>query len=183
MKTIYRFFYSLMATLLFVVVYLIKEKLSLINYLFPAVPKNAGLLGSFLVYLITIILLTAICAQIQKNNSDTDSLKNIKEIEYADSIFLPSYLGFFFVALSSPSITDEQGIIITTIVFLLLFSYSFFSRTAYNPMLFILGYKFYYVRNTENVKILLITKRNMKRLSDCNCEKVHRINNYTFIEI
>ena len=100
MKNFYRFFYSLLATSLFVVVYLVKEKLNIINYFFPIFPKSAGLVISFLAYLIVIISLTFICVQIQKFNSDVDCLKNIQEIEYADNIFLPSYLGFFFVALS-----------------------------------------------------------------------------------
>lgn len=184
MKTFYRLFYTFVATSLFIFVYLINNRINVINCFFSFVPKSLGLIISSCCYFLIILFLTWVCIKIQKLNLNTDELKNIKELEYADSSFLPSYLGFFFVALSLPKPCCIEHIIISFIIYSLIFVFTFFSRAAYyNPMFLLFGYKFYYAKNSENVKILLITKRSLRKNSDCYFEKLHRINDYTFLDI
>ena len=109
-------------------------------------------------------------------SNDSIEQGSIESIEPANDSFLPSYLGYFFVALS---INDVE---VFCWVFGLIFIFIFYSKISYfNPIFFILGYNFYYLVNNNRVKILVITKRELKKPSDVEFETIKRINNYTFI--
>ena len=108
----------------------------------------------------------------------SDSIEgNVKDIEQANNAYLPSYLGYFFVALSVPDIETLVW------VFLILFVFTYFSQTLYfNPLFLLWGKHFYYVTTKNNVKIFLITKKALRTTSDAEFEKLKRINDYTFID-
>lgn len=100
------------------------------------------------------------------------------EIEQANNAFLPSYLGYFFVALS---ITRFETLIV---IFLLLFLFTFFSQTLYfNPLFLLFGYQFYYLTTINRTKIFLITRKSLKNPDDIDLPKLNRINDFTFIDL
>ena len=105
-----------------------------------------------------------------------DTLKEIKAIETSNNDFLANYLSFFFVALSIQRAEAFWIVLVMTLFF------TFFSRVSYfNPIFLILGYSFYYVTTTDNVKIMLISKSKLRNPSTFEPIFVRRINDYTFI--
>lgn len=99
---------------------------------------------SYVFYFSCILLLSIVSIYLIKSLSDDaierDTLTNI---EPANDAFLPTYLGYFFVALSVTSINMFM------IVFGIIAIFIYYSRISYfNPLFFLLGYKFYYVINS-----------------------------------
>jgi hypothetical protein len=70
------------------------------------------------------------------------------------------------------------------VVFLIIYIFTFLSQTLYfNPIFLLFGYHFYFIKTSGNVKIFLITKKQLKTPGDDEFENLRRINNYTFIEL
>ena len=126
-----------------------------------------------------IIFLTFISLLIAKFLSkDNISLGTIKSIEQANNAFLPSYLGYFFVALSVPYVDT------LIFVFAILFVFTFLSQTLYfNPLFLIFKYHFYYLTTTNEIKIFIITRRILKDPKNTEFEQLRRINDFTFIDL
>src|SRR3990167_6499245 len=108
-------------------------------------------ISSYLFYFTCIILLSIVSVYLinflSNDSIEQDTLTNI---EPANDAFLPSYLGYFFVALSVPDIE------IFFVVFGIIAIFIFYSRISYfNPIFFIFVFKFFYVINSNNVKVLL----------------------------
>lgn len=135
-------------------------------------------LTSYITYSIVIICLSILSIRLIEYLSD-DSIEadTLLNIEPANDSFLPVYLGYFFVALSIPDIE------IFFLVFGLIAILIFYSRISYfNPIFFLFGFNFFYVINKNNVKILLITKRELKKTENIEFNEIKRITNYTFID-
>ena len=134
---------------------------------------------SYIFYFICILLLSILSIYIIRLLAD-DSIEEdtLINIEPANDAFLPSYLGYFFVALSVPNIE------MFFVVFGVIAIFIFYSRISYfNPIFFIFGFKFFYVINRNNVKVLLITKKELKTTEHEEFKQLKRITNYTFIDI
>ena len=110
---------------------------------------------------------------------EIDTIKNCKECTLADNEFLPSYLGYFFIALS---INDENVLAVFEIYVLLALGI-FLSKSQYfNPLFLVMGYHFYYVVVEKNTKLFLIIKGDViKDSSEIRFEHLRRINDTTFI--
>ena len=134
-------------------------------------------LMSYLIYVLIILLLTKFSIWVSsKLGKDPFESGQILSIEYANNSFLPSYLGYFFVALS---ISDLDTLIF---VYALLFVFTFFSQALYfNPLFLVFGYSFYNLTTKNGAKIFLISKTEFKLPKDIEIE-TNRINNYTFID-
>ncbi|WP_242037368.1 hypothetical protein [Tenacibaculum piscium] len=165
-----------------IVVFLVNEKYvidwGIFNLKLTFIPNYI----SYLIFFLTPVLLTLLSLPISKR-LDKDDLEKISgksriiEIEQANNSFLPSYLGYFFVALS---ISNNETLIF---VFAILFIFTFFSQTLYfNPLFLLFGYHFYNLTTTNKVKIFLITKKILKAPSTINLPTLNRINNFTFID-
>jgi hypothetical protein len=101
----------------------------------------------------------------------------ITDIEHANNSFLPSYLGYFFVALS---ISDWQALFF---VYSILFVFTFLSQALYfNPIFLLFRYEFYNVKTKSGTTIFLISRAQYKMPKDVIISTARRINNYTFIE-
>lgn len=134
---------------------------------------------SYLIYFIIIIILSIISLLLIKSLSDDEIEENtLTNIEPANDAFLPVYLGYFFVALSIPDIE------VFLVVFGLIAVLIYYSRISYfNPNFFLFGFNFFYVTNKNNVKILLITKKELKKTDCTKFLELKRITNYTFIDV
>ncbi|MHA6253216.1 hypothetical protein ACXYMZ_14990 [Oceanobacillus sp. CAU 1775] len=114
----------------------------------------------------------------ENGQEQTFKISKIIEVEQANNAFLPSYLGYFFVALSVPYYET------LIFIFLVLFLFTFFSQTLYfNPLFLLFGYHFYYLTTVNRTKIFLITRKSLKNPDDINLPKLRRINNFTFIDL
>lgn len=165
-------------------VFLIKENIlvnSLATYLpcgelrayVYSLPKYA----SFMAYALLVIACTWLGLFLTNFlGQESISSNDVVAIEPANDTFLPSYLGYFFVALS---INNFDTFIY---VFSLIFIFVFFSKISYfNPVFLLFRLKFFYVTNSSGTKIVLITKKELKEPDDVAFERLKRINNYTFI--
>lgn len=173
MKYIYQFFLAFNSTWLIVVVYLVKEKYRL-NIL-----EDCSIYYSWAIFILFPIILTFVSFLIAlKLPKDQLIDAAIYEIELANNNFLPTYLGYFFVSLG---ISDIQTLVV---VFIMIYIFTYLSQTLYfNPIFLIFGYHFYFIKTNKNIKIFLITKKQLKTPGEIGFQNLRRINNYTFIDL
>lgn len=101
----------------------------------------------------------------------------VYSIEHANNSFLPSYLGYFFVALSIGN-WETLGF-----VYCVLFLFTFLSQALYfNPLFLVFGYEFYNVETQSGTRLFLISRAKYKRPDEVEVSVAYRINDYTFIE-
>lgn len=173
MKCIYQLFLAFNSTWLIVVVYLIKEK-----YKFNIL-DNYSIYYSWAIFILFPIILTSLSFLIALK-LPKDKLINtaINEIELANNNFLPTYLGYFFVSLG---ISDISTLVV---IFIMIYIFTYLSQTLYfNPIFLIFGYHFYFIKTHKNIKIFLITKKQLKTPGEIGFQNLRRINNYTFIDL
>jgi hypothetical protein len=169
MKLIYRVLLTANSIILLLMVYFVKEKIWI---------KIFGIY-TVILYALIPLCLAFICILLSHLLSNDCMNGDILGIELANDAYLPSYLGYFFVALSIPT----NDILTLLFVFSILFLFVFCSQALYyNPLFLILGYKFYYVTNSKSMKIFIISKRELRICDSFTFNKLKRINNYTFID-
>lgn len=117
------------------------------------------------------LLLSKYLAKDEINRGD------IINIEYANDAFLPSYLGYFFVALDVPNIET------LCFVYPMIFVFTFVSQTLYfNPVFLLFGFHFYNLTTVNNVRIFMITKKKFKEPEHISFPELKRITDFTFID-
>ena len=171
LKKLYRILLTINSLAVFVIIYIIKEKKQLpIEYF-----KSAYI--SYLLYFILIILFSAICLKIAKFLPDEIITGGIKQVESANGSYLPSYLGYFFVALS---INDFETFVCVGFV---IFIFTYFSKAQiFNPMFLLFGYKFYTVNIEDQITFFVISRKNILSIKNLKFSNLKRINNYTYID-
>lgn len=168
MKRLYRILLDCNAISLFFVVYLIKEHRSIMLMKIDV---------SYAVYLVGIIVFTAICLFLSRFLPDETISGGIKEVELADSSYLPSFLGYFFVALS---IVDDITLIVMAVI---IFIFTYYSQTLYfNPLFLVFRYKFYYITMSNGMKLFVLSRKRIKSIDGLRFDSLKRINDYTFID-
>ena len=173
MRFLYRLFLAFNSTFLIVVVFLVKEK-----YRFNFLCHYPNYY-SWIIFISVPVILTAVSFLVVRI-LPTDVLRNssVKEIELANNSFLPTYLGYFFVSLS---VNNSATL---TVVFAIIYVFTFLSQSLYfNPIFLLFGYHFYFIKTTENIKIFLITKKQLRSPGNDGFDRLKRINNYTFIDL
>lgn len=171
LKKLYRILLTINSLSVFVIIYIIKEKKQLpIEYF-----KSAYI--SYLIYFILIILFSAICLKIAKFLPDEIITGGIKQVESANGSYLPSYLGYFFVALS---INDFETFVCVGFI---IFIFTYFSQAQiFNPMFLLFGYKFYTVNIEDQITFFVISQKNILSIKNLKFSNLKRINNYTYID-
>lgn len=182
MNTAFRLLLTFNATSLLVIIFLVQKRHTL-EYFFAT--KN-GLdwisslpnAVSYLLYVLIPVLLTGISILLSsKLGKDEFKKGEVESIEHANNSFLPSYLGYFFVALS---VGNWETL---WFVYGILFIFTFLSQALYfNPLFLIFGYEFYNIKTKNGTVIFLISRQKYKMPSDIEISTAFRINNYTFIE-
>ena len=169
------------ATSLLVIIYLVKQGITLYS-IFPWLSQLSWIadlpnLISYLIYIIVTLLLTWISIFLSSSlGKDTFESGEIVSIEYANNSFLPSYLGYFFVALS---INNCETLFF---VYIILFIFTFLSQALYfNPLFLIFRYNFYNVTDKDGVSFFLISRQDFRKPRQVALT-ANRINTYTYIE-
>lgn len=171
-QTVFTLLLTLSASAYVVVIYLIKEKITL-----PFFPAKFDYI-SYIFYLIIPIVIARICVGLSKYLSKCGMECQIKEVELASHSFLPNYLGYFFVALSIPNLTT------LFYVYTVIFIFTHLSKAlSFNPMFLLFGYQFYFVTGEDGTKVFLITRQKMKAYQDAVLDDLRRINDFTFIDM
>lgn len=167
------------ATSLLLIIFLVKERCTLgkIFENFAILQKIPEILSYGLYFLVPMLLTGVSILLSSKLGIDDFKKGEVESIEYANNSFLPSYLGYFFVALSVNNWTT------LIFVYTLLFIFTFSSQALYfNPLFLIFQYEFYNIKTVAGTTIFLITKKKFRKPAEVEIEKVFRINNYTFID-
>lgn len=176
---IFRLLLTFNATSLLIIVFIVQKGYSLKHFFpdfsfFEKVPNVV----SHLIYFFIPVFLTGLSILLSFYLGK-DEFKNgeVESIEHANNSFLPSYLGYFFVALSVAN-WETLGFIYT-----LLFVFTFLSQALYfNPLFLVFGYEFYNIKTKNGTAIFLISRKKYKKPSEVDIPIARRINNYTFIE-
>ncbi len=128
--------------------------------------------------LLAIPILTSLVAILLANFFGNDNMNSCGEVEYANSSFIPTYLGYFFVGLSLENITQ------LLIVYFIIFIFTQLSQTEYfNPIYLLFGYKFYHIKSSKGTRLFIITRRKIRNANQEEFTKLKRINETTFIEL
>ena len=179
MNFIFRLLLTFNATSLLVIIYLVKMGHDL-GYFFENCSYLVDLPAavSYIAYILIPILLTGVsivlCPLLGK---DGFKAGQVVSIEHANNSFLPSYLGYFFVALSIP---NWETLIF---VYSVLFVFTFLSQALYfNPLFLLYRFEFYNITTKNGAAIFLITREAYKTPAEVEMDVAYRINNYTYIE-
>lgn len=181
-NVLFRLLLTFNATSLLVIIFLVQKKYTL-YYFLQSVSAFSGLsslpaMTSYLLYLLVPIGLTWISLQLSSGLGKDEFKKgDIVSVEYANNSFLPSYLGYFFVALSINSWST------LFFVYSVLFIFTFLSQALYfNPLFLVFRYEFYNVKNKNGASMFLISPHRYRTPGDVVVPETFRINDYTFIE-
>lgn len=178
----FRLLLTFNATSLLVIIFLVQKGYTLGYFL-----ADVGCLGwlntlpngvSYGLYILVPLLSTRLSILLSSRlGRDTFKQGEVASIEHANNSFLPSYLGYFFVALSISN-WETLGF-----VYALLFAFTFLSQALYfNPLFLIFGYEFYNITTKNGTAIFLISRHKYKKPDEVAIPTAFRINNYTFIE-
>lgn len=178
----FRILLTFNATSLLVIIFLVQKGYTLGYFL-----ADAGCLGllnnlpnavSYVLYLLVPLLSTGLSILLSSRlGRDAFKQDEVASIEHANNSFLPSYLGYFFVALS---IDNWETL---AFVYAVLFAFTFLSQALYfNPLFLVFGYEFYNITTRNGTAIFLISRHKYKKPDDVVIATAFRINNYTFIE-
>lgn len=106
--------------------------------------------------------------------------RDVVNVEMANDFYLPIYLGYIFVSLS---FSDFKSFILFFALIVIVLSRTRFFY--FNPIFILLGYKYYFINNSDGSKILIISKKEIKNKSELfqgmqNIDLV-KINEFTFM--
>ncbi|EEZ40847.1 TPA: hypothetical protein ACX6RQ_000569 [Photobacterium damselae] len=180
MAVFFRLLLTFSSLLLSFSVYLVASdyKIKIFSYTF-------NFLQSISTYFFIVIVFSVITLFIARFIHDLDfPVDSFESIEIANDSFLPSYLGYFFVALSAASYDKPINLHSFLYVFFIMAIFIYCSRISFfNPIFLLFGYNFFYVTTKNGVKIILITKKTIKDPLRFTSGKVKKINEYTYLDM
>ncbi len=165
---LYRLLLTFNATSWVIVLFIVKTELTIWH-----IPNIV-----FILILLIITILTSLIALVLVRFFPDDNLSSCTEVEYANSSFIPTYLGYFFVGLSLENTTQ------LLIIYIIIFIFTQLSQTQYfNPIYLLFAYQFYHVKSSKGTRLFVITRRKIRNASQESFDKLKRINETTFIEL
>lgn len=172
MKHIYRCLLTINSSIFLLVIYFIKEEI-----VWPSELLRSPHM-SYLCYVVLAVVMSGLCLLAARFLGDETINGGIVSVESADNSYLPSYLGYFFVALSINTVDTLVWVELLILIF------TYFSQTLYfNPMFLLFRYKFYYITVDTGMNFFVITKKNITSIKGLTFEHLKRINDYTFIDV
>ncbi|MFW9285809.1 hypothetical protein [Glaesserella parasuis] len=184
MNRLFRLLLAISSTSLLPVIYLIKSEVyifqsGIYSYIESDLLKEFLIKGSLLGYLVFPIGLSLLAIHlVSRLGKDKIEKGEVLEVQDASSNFLPSYLGYFFVALS---VTDKHYFTLCFIWGILIIFVFLSQINYYNPIFLLFKYKFYNIKTKNGLSLFLISKDEFKKGIDVSISKIYRINNFTFI--
>lgn len=171
MEFIYRVLLTFNSTSIILVIYLIQNKYYLLCL------ENRPLWVSHIMFLMLPLVSTGISLLLKRYLSPDSIECEITGVELANHGFLPSYLGYFFVALS---VNDVE---VMAFVYAILFLFTYLSQTIYfNPLFLCFRYHFYYIVTENNVKHFIISRKRIRTTENLQFPRLRRINYFTYID-
>jgi len=168
-----KLFLSIGSFYLFILFYLISNKISLFTL---------AIIYNYIIYFLIGLIFSLLCLLAMINKKEEDNQDKIKSIRPLEFTFIPAYLGLVIISLSLGSFVNRVEVIFLSLIIYLIW-YKLENVSFFNFYWLFLNYRFYEI-NTEMSSYILITKRkdvkNCKTIKDL---KLKRINNYSFIEV
>ncbi|HAV5323045.1 TPA: hypothetical protein JI037_03290 [Acinetobacter baumannii] len=141
----------------------------------------------YVIYLIILLILSFFSIKFSFKFLDQDVIERIKvkEFEQANDFYLPIYLGYAFVAISLPTLKSFLLFFVLMLVVLARTRFFYF-----NPIFLMLGYKFYFIKQIDDSKVLVISKKEIKTLDELfensngdiqDYITITKVNEYTFL--
>lgn len=142
---------------------------------------------AYVIYFIALLVLSFFSIKFSLKYLDQDVIERekVKEFEQANDFYLPIYLGYAFVAISLPTL--KSFLLFFVLMLIVLARTRFF---YFNPIFLVLGYKFYFIKQIDDSKILVISKKEIKTVDELFEDSIGdigdnialtRINDYTFL--
>ena len=142
---------------------------------------------AYVLYLIFLLLLSLLSINFSFKYLDQGVIERskIEEFEQANDFYLPIYLGYAFVAISLPTL--KSFLLFFVLMLIVLARTRFF---YFNPIFLVLGYKFYFIKQIDDSKVLVISKKEIKTIDelfeDGNGDTrsyiaLTKVNEYTFL--
>lgn len=183
---LFRFLYILVSYLMLASIYLINHSVAIGSLLTEVFGKKISAIDlpniiSFLIYVLIPILATWLLGWFMRKIKDVDELKteHIAKCEYVGGDFLASFLAYVFVGLSINTLWS----LVVVYAFIVIFCYCS-NIYLYNPLFYLIGYKFYYVTTTKNVKVLIMSMQRLRGISESiEFDRLVRINESTYVEL
>lgn len=153
---------NLAASLLIASLYFIKEEVTLFSVGIHWLDKILTLFVFFGIPL----FLSWIFVQIAKKVSPNDSLKlPAQKVSSANKDYLPVYLSYFFVSLSIPgNVPDGTSYDVLAVFIFIIWIFTTLTTTYYfNPLLLLMGYKFYNVTSNNGIELFVISRRCVRK--------------------
>ncbi|OBY50292.1 hypothetical protein BBB48_08785 [Haemophilus parainfluenzae] len=185
MDKLFKTLMNISSTSLLLSIYFIKSQYYILDltWLYRVIPNHwiepISRLSLLFYFLIPFVATATVLWLSKYLGKDEFKQGEVKELEYVNDNFLPSYLGYFFVALSIPDNNLFLLFVMYGIIFLLVScSKSFY----FNPVFFLFGYRFYQVKTKSGLLLVLISKQEFRTPQSVSSITVYRINNFTFLE-
>ena len=142
---------------------------------------------AYALYSIVLLLLSLFSISFSFKYLDQDVIERskVEEFEQANDFYLPIYLGYAFVAISLPTL--KSFLLFFVLMLIVLARTRFF---YFNPIFLVLGYKFYFIKQIDDSKILVVSKKEIKTIDelfeDSNGDMrsyivLTKVNEYTFL--
>lgn len=165
-----RFIFTLISTSWVWVVYGIQNRWTL--------PYNIFMPTAIAMILIPMLLTLIWLFVAEKFFSSENISGGCEDIEEAQNDFLADYLGYFFIGIG----IDDYKVLI--MVYLIIFIFTFLSqRKLFNPLLLLMGYKYYNITTTNGIKMFLILRKELRSSDEVEFDSLRRINDMSYIDV
>ena len=142
---------------------------------------------AYVIYLIVLLIFSFFSIKFSFKYLDQNIIerKKVKEFEQANDFYLPIYLGYAFVAISLPTL--KSFLLFFVLMLIVLARTRFF---YFNPIFLVLGYKFYFIKQIDDSKILVISRKEIKTVKGffddgngglVDSISITKVNDYTFL--
>lgn len=166
------------ATGLLLIVFCVQKSYTM-QTMFPEweVAQKVSPWWSYLSYLAALFALTRLslllCKWLAKSGIEQG---RIIQISNANNSFLPSYLAYFFVALS---VDTTESLVF---VYGLIYVFTYFSQALYfNPIFLVFGFHFYNITTVNGARVFLISREQYKTPEQVHFDDGRRVTDYTII--
>lgn len=167
-KSLHKLFFTLISTIWIVIIYGIDQKWNFVN--------QSNLLTTICLALTPFLLIT-IWYIITRLFCSNDNVSNCENIDEVNNDFLANYLGYFFIGIGLDNCHTLAWI------YIILFIFTFASQTQFfNPMLLLIGYKYYYITTDKGTKIMIISRQTYRNAKELQTENLKRLSDTAFIE-
>lgn len=165
-----RFIFTLISTSWIWVVYGIQKRWTL--------PHNCFMFTAMAMILIPMLLTLIWLFVAEKFFSSENISGGCEDIEEAQNDFLSDYLGYFFIGIG----IDDYKVLI--MMYLIIFIFTFLSqRKFFNPLLLLMGYKYYNITTTNGIKMFLISRKELRSSDEVEFDSLRRINDMSYIDV